>query len=99
MSVVPVGVDRAELRVWVVAAPTAPVGVDQDRYDRRLDTGVEHFAAIANEDVEVLGRLEATRSSLGYRQNRFGLLEARLSWFHHGLNRYLADGAQEQPAQ
>lgn len=86
MSFVPVDVDRTELRVWVVAGRRAPVGVDQSTYERRMATGVDHFAAIAEEDVGVINRLSTTRSSLGYRQNIYGSLESRISLFHRVLS-------------
>jgi choline monooxygenase len=85
MSFVPLGVDRTELRVWVVANRVAPAGVTQEKYERRMATGVDHFAAIAEEDVGVINRLASTRSSIGYRQNIYGSLESRISLFHRVL--------------
>jgi phenylpropionate dioxygenase-like ring-hydroxylating dioxygenase large terminal subunit len=91
MSMVPMGVDRTELRAMIIANRQAPSGMDQDKYERRMATGVDHFAAIASEDVAILSRLAATRTSLGYRQNIFGALEARLSRFHQVIESSLAD--------
>jgi hypothetical protein len=91
MSMVPMGVDRTELRAMIIANRLAPPGMAQDRYERRMATGVDHFAAIASEDVAILNRLAATRASLGYRQNIFGTLEARISRFHQVIARSLQD--------
>jgi choline monooxygenase len=96
MSMVPMGVDATELRVMIIANRLAPAGVAQDKYERRMATGVDHFAAIASEDVALLSRLAATRTSLGYRQNIFGSLEARLSRFHQVIGRCL-DHAPTDP--
>ena len=41
----------------VIANRHAPPGMDQDRYERRMATGVDHFAAIVPEDVGILNRL------------------------------------------
>ena len=91
MSMVPLTVDRSELRVMITARPDAPPGLEQERYERRMATGVEHFAAIASEDMGVLNQLARTRSSLGYRRNIYGSLEARISRFHKVLEQYLGD--------
>jgi hypothetical protein len=86
---VPMGVDATELRVMVIANRLAPSGVPQEKYERRMATGVDHFAAIASEDVAILSNLAATRTSLGYRRNIFGSLEARISRFHQVIGRCL----------
>ncbi len=86
MSMVPLAVDRTELRVQVVARPEAPVGTDQARYDRRMASGVDHFAAIAAEDLSVLDRLATTASATGYRRNVYSRLEARISRFHRAVD-------------
>jgi choline monooxygenase len=91
MSMVPVGVDRTELRAMIIANRSAPAGMAQDRYEGRMATGVDHFAAIASEDVAILNRLAATRASLGYHRNIFGSLEARISRFHQTIARLLGD--------
>lgn len=86
MSMVPLAVDRTELRVHVVADRHAPDGVDQDRYERRLATGVDHFAAIAGEDLAVLDRLATTAAAAGYRRNVYSRLEARIRRFHQAVD-------------
>ena len=75
----------------IIANRHAPSGMDQDRYERRMATGVNHFAAIASEDVAILNRLASTRTSLGYHRNIFGALEARLSRFHRVIARCLEE--------
>lgn len=86
MSMVPLAVDRTELRVQVVARPQAPGGVDQARYEQRMATGVDHFAAIAAEDLSVLDRLATTASAAAYRRNVYSRLEARISRFHQAID-------------
>ncbi len=90
MSIVPVDVDRTELRVWVVGVPGEPAGTEAARrFDARMDAGFVHFCAIAAEDVAVLEEVGATRRSIAHRRNVLGRAEQRVALFHHVVDELL----------
>jgi phenylpropionate dioxygenase-like ring-hydroxylating dioxygenase large terminal subunit len=94
---IPLAVDRTRFICWELVYPDD--GTDPD-YPAYWDATMAHWETLKGvvaEDLFVFAELDATRHSMGYRQNVFSRRECKPTVYHHTMDHMVAGGDPLDP--
>ena len=82
---VPLSATRTRFECWNLVYDHERGGADSE-YDAQVDRHWQGLRHIVSQDVFIFAEVNATRSSLGYTENRFNARECKPSAFHHHID-------------